>query len=244
MTIFPERIPAAVEEFAVTMMAQRIKDSRKTHPNREPDATIVASETNKHRIQARQFAEKISTDAGAFAKLEAGSFNQHNKFTRKLFTTITGVDLGKTNASAVAAVRQWIGEDVCQAIEARKAQEDREAAEKIEAEQKAADAKRLDAIVKEMRENAPISGEDLIFAARAYEVEISPRTVGMIRKRIHGIRSGNASVTGKGDIENAFRAYRMVERAAGIVRQPAEAEPASTLPEATDAEMAHLFSRP
>ena len=144
--------------------------------------------------------------AGLEARLHSG-----NQLSRKAFTELTGIRLGTNRANTVAGIREFVGADnyaahlaKCAANDlAAKETEAREAAEAKAAEVKAILAKFSDGI----------TGDELVTLAYHFSIEIHPRTVSMLRKRVTWIKGEQAHVTGKGNIGEAWGVYARVSAA-------------------------------
>ena len=224
-------IQAAIEKIVARQIATEL--DRLAERNRpRPEAAEIAAA--KERAAARwqsvvdTFADKAATALGA----ESGRFHPSNKDTRALFATVTGIKLPATVGGTMAAIAEYVGEEGAKAIaDARQAYEERTAREREarEADIAAKHAKRIETIKTDILGGRPVSGEDLIDIARHLEIDVHPRTVGMVRNRVISISDGSARISGVGLSDSAWRLFRLVKAMLIEDEQPAEPEDEAVL---------------
>lgn len=89
-----------------------------------------------------------------------------------------------------------------------KAAQEEERRERLEREATEKEAARLEGIRQRIAAKGEVSGRELLDAASTLAIAVAPQTVGMIRKRVETIDYQRAQITGKGNIDSAFRLYR------------------------------------
>lgn len=209
----------------VLRFAQKMIDNELAfHREHRPEALAALPQNELEafkkgeRIKAYSLADEIENKSLCFLRHQRCGFDTHNTETRSLFFGITGIALPSTNRETDAVVRAYCGE-VCARIEEQQAAE-REAKEKEKAlaEQKKRDARKAQLSAK-VAANESIPGDDLAELCGMLGIELHPRTVGMLRKRVRSINAHSASIVGKGLSDAAFHAY--LNCATAIEKQPA-----------------------
>ena len=129
-------------------------------------------------------------------RVNYGWMHPSNRISRRLFTALTGVDLPKTIEGTYEAIEQYAGSKLAEyagRVEAEKAKKKR-AEEQEQKEKEAAEFTRLR---KAAMQNDQLSADELVDLARLLGVEVHPRTIGMMRKRVHWVTSDQLAYTGK-----------------------------------------------
>lgn len=137
------------------------------------------------------------------------TFHPSNHFYRKFFKEVTGIELPNGSTATYDAVANFVGKDKIDAIFKAKADQKR-----AEEEKKAAkEAERIEKLKQLIENDKPVTGDDLVDVARSLNIEIHPRTVGMLRKRVTSINSSQGMVRGKDTGDSPFNLYRQVRNA-------------------------------
>ncbi len=164
---------------------------------------------------ARALVIELLDKLACYKAHKRGRFHPSNPNSRRLFQDLTGLKLPPTVSGTDQAVREYVGNEAIDAEDERIAKDRRDGLERDAAIKKMACDKRISAISAKVAgqevHNLPagaIDGDELIDLARHLGIEMHPRTVGMIRKRLSWINSNQAGCRGKGPIQNAFVVYR------------------------------------
>lgn len=116
-----------------------------------------------------------------------GMLHPDNKISRQLFTDVTGVTLPPTVGGTQAIVRAYVGDELWNRYFAARE------AERLQVEQEKADAakliedQRLASIKSRFLANEYIKGAEFVDLAKSLEVSIHPRTIGVLREKIHEV---------------------------------------------------------
>lgn len=146
--------------------------------------------------------------------------------SRRLFTALTGIGLPSTAGGTQDVVRQYVG-DAYQEFYKRKEDEQRAKDEKRRAEEAAKHEKYMQAVREKVKAGEMVGGEELVDLCRELKVDIHPRTVGMIRKRVSVINHEQARVSGRGPINGAYSLYKECRaKLGGTVVQDSRFDPA------------------
>jgi hypothetical protein len=138
-----------------------------------------------------------------------GTFHPSNRYYRKLFKIVTGIELPNGSNDTREAVIKWVGQDKIDAL--NKAKEDEKAAERAIEAQK--EAERINNIKDKVIKDESITGDELVDLARSLNIEIHSRTVGMLRNRVRGINSSQARISGKSTGNSPWQLYKQVKDA-------------------------------
>jgi hypothetical protein len=138
-----------------------------------------------------------------------GTFHPSNRYYRKLFKIITGIELPNGSNDTREAVIKWVGQDKIDAL--NKAKEDEKAAERAIEAQK--EQEYINKLKEKVIKDESITGDELVDVARSLNIEIHPRTVGMLRNRVRGITSSQARITGKSTGNSPWEIYKQVKNA-------------------------------
>jgi hypothetical protein len=198
----------AVLRYADKIIENELAFHREYRPELLAALPVAELEAYKkgERIKAYSLADEIDDRQLCFLRHQRCGFDTSNNWTRRLFVDLTGIPLPSTNRETDIVLRQYCGE-VCVGIEAEQ-QREREAKE--QAKQAAEQVKR-DTIKAKLSArvavNESISGEELAELCSMLGIELHPRTIGLLRKRVRAINSGSASIVGKGLSDAAYGAY-------------------------------------
>ena len=145
------------------------------------------------------------------AKVRVGMLHPSNRWSRRLFTGLTGLPLPSGVKESRLAVVDYLGQDVyCNYIQGL--QDARDAKEEAKRQAEAQEvAERVRAILDKIRENQQVDGDELVVAANAVGVHVHPRTVGTLRKRVYWITSDRAAMVGKRLPNSVYQVYRAVQ---------------------------------
>lgn len=199
---------------AVLRFAQKMIDNELAHHQEhrpEALAALPATELDGYkkgeRIKAYSLADEIEDKSLCFLRHQRSGFDTHNTATRSLFFGITGIALPSTNRETDAVVRAYCGAETVARIEAQQKNERNAAdtAKRLETQRKI-DARKATLSAK-VAANESIPGDDLAELCGMLGIELHPRTVGMLRKRVRSINANSASIVGKGLSNAAYHAY-------------------------------------
>lgn len=201
------------DKYATQSLAAMVAEAKVKEPERFARLATPELLADKLESMKSDFAKRAAEmlDKRACAKLlRIGCFDRHNQAYRSMFTELTGVQLPKDHTGTVDTVRAYVGQDTYDAI--RKEQEAMRLALVEETRRKEAEQQSawIEKTVAALRSDEFVSGDDLVEFARYKGIEVHPRTVGMIRKRVRFIRSCEARVVGKSDAQSAFSVHKQV----------------------------------
>lgn len=196
-----EEQTAAVRAHAERMIAQEYQFLRETQPARFAAATaeMRAEFEKRQHAEALRDASIILSPRHLWEVARRGAFHPSNKSWRALLGTLHGVQLPPGAGATHDAVRALVGPswDVWE-------NEKREAAERAENEKReAAEVKeraRIDVLKVKIAAGESVTGDELADVGRSLGIDIHPRTVGTLRKRVNWIGDSGARVTGKGGL--------------------------------------------
>lgn len=174
------------------------------------NTTTIENFKARMREEWKARAEEIRTRNEEFCKgATLGRFHPSNRYSRELFTAVTGIAL----PPQVEATRQTIRQYARTEMEAFQKAREREATEKRAIEQKK-ECERQEKILQDLRDRVsadkPIDGEGLVLLAKSLGIEIPIQSIGMFRRRILEVNSFQARYTGAGKLKamSHFRIYR------------------------------------
>lgn len=201
------------DKYAEQSLAAMVAEAKVKEPERYARLATPEFLADKLESMKADFAKRAAEmqDKRACAKLlRIGCFDRHNQAYRGMFTELTGVQLPKDHTGTVETVRAYVGQDTYDAI--RNEQEAMRLALVEETRRKEAEQQSawIEKTVAALRSDEFVSGDDLVKFARYKGIEVHPRTVGMIRKRVRFIRSCEARVVGKSDAQSAFSVHKQV----------------------------------
>lgn len=164
-------------------------------------------------LQADKVSQEILTDKAAlWESYQRGRFHPDNKVSRRLFSDLTGIDLGKTCSNARKALEEYVGHDVVKARQDRLEAEYQARQEAERAKNKAIEDAIVDGATSKIKAGEMISGDSLLAVAKRFNIAVHPRTVGTINKRVVAIGDGTARVSGKqslpGTVFDLFKAVK------------------------------------
>jgi hypothetical protein len=140
------------------------------------------------------------------------TFHPDNNGYRKLFALVTGIELPDGSNATREAVAAYIGSEKFVALEAERAAVDAAKEQKRIEEHKA----RMDSLAARLDDG--IGGDELLELARHLNIDVHPRTAGMLRRRVWIIKDGTASVRKGGSVQSAFKVYKEVANALKAVQ--------------------------
>lgn len=170
----------------------------------------VAEKRQELVAWGEQLVESFKSKEATWEAYQRGRFSYSNKHSRALFEEATGISLGKSDASAKIALEAYVGADVIEARTQRlrsEYQARQQAAAEKEAKRR---AEYIAALTTAIKADVAIEGTDLVEIARECGVEIHPRTVGTLRKRVLSINSCSARIRGKQLPNSVYGLYRQV----------------------------------
>lgn len=129
----------AAEMFKLTVEPD-MSDARFTSATPERQEEMLANARGRCQAAAEKFFTAV--EKRDIKQIEMSVCNTDNKVSRKFFSQVTGVQLGKTAKEAYAAVRQWFGPEEYDAHK-QSIQSQRDAEEKEREDKRQADAKNL-----------------------------------------------------------------------------------------------------
>lgn len=205
----------AIQAYADWMIENELNHYRKYQPDRL--ATVTDEQMTAFRggwlIKAGDVAATFDDKRAFWKSMNDGRYHPDNRASRRLFTAITGIDLPKTNAGTREVLRAFIGEESALAFE----EEVRLAKEAREAEHVAKEAAKRDAYLSTIKAKflagGGVNGDELVDLARSLGIEIHPRSVGMLRKRVVWICEDKARIYKGGPIDSAYELYKEVKEA-------------------------------
>jgi hypothetical protein len=212
MTLTPNQ-HAAVEQFAQSRYDDEMAYYREYRAEQLAKITPeqLAEYKEKLRSEAHQWVEIILDPDRMMERHSKGFLHPSNKNWRALFTAFTGVELPNTVAGTDAAFRKYIGHERYEAfLQGRR--DEREAKEQQRLADKAAERqKRIDAIAAKVKQGEYVSGDDLVDLLRHLEIDIHPRTVGTLRKRVVEIKADQARIRGRGLPNGMYHLYQAAQ---------------------------------
>lgn len=207
----------AIKKYAETMIGYELEHYEKFQPERLKALSEEQITEWKQRMHAsaNKLADEIDAKHPDIVKrLCQGMVNPHNKTTRKLFVAITGIQLPVTSGGTEAALMASEWGPLMQAYwDEVQRRSDEEAARK-KAEREAKELKAVLAALDLVRANEPVSGDSLVDVSRFLGIELHPRTIGTLRKRIGSIKDGQCRVYGRRVPDGVWAAYKTVKIAA------------------------------
>lgn len=217
--MFTDAQRSAIAEFTEYLFQNEMDYYRERAKTSEMDANRLAALTQEQLTEFRErLRERSEKDAAAFLDTEqlldrvrTGVLHPSNGGWRKLFTALTGCQLPSGANATRDALREYIGaerQDVYYA--ARQAAADAKVQAKQEADEQR-ERERLAAIVGKVKADEGIDGSQLADLARSMGIDLHPRTVGTLRKRVVSITSNGGRVTGRGHLPSTvWNLYRQV----------------------------------
>ncbi len=178
--------------------------------------TLVGSAMAKARVELNSLAKRI--DDKDTSLVTTAWLHPSNKIYRELFTHLTGQELPSTATGTAHAIKIFVGQDKLNALQAQK---DAEQAVIAKAKQDKENA-RVQVVKDKIERGEKVSGTDLVDAARSVGHDIHPRTVRMLRDRVHEINHEQGAIRGKDTGNSPFDTYKAVR--AKIQKATARAE--------------------
>ncbi len=165
------------------------KQWQEMHETKMKQITPDFIERFKERMRSdcRDLISEIQEQPCCFARLNAGRFHPDNKLSRQVFEGVTGIKLPATSKGTRETIREYIGLGWIDRKEAEQAENLRK---KAEAELKAKANERSnykDHLINQVR--VKISGAELVDLARMLDIEVHPRTAGVLQRNILEIRN-------------------------------------------------------
>lgn len=169
----------------------------------------------KLQVDADNLVQSILTTAGLMESYQRGRFHPDNANSRRMLESVLGIALPPTVGGTRDAIREYLGEFWDNWHAARKA-EYAAAAEERERKRLQEIHDKRDKLREKFIGTRTVSGDEPADLARYLGIDVHPRTVSMLRKRVKWINGEQASISGNGHVDSAFRLYRQVS---GIVEQ-------------------------
>lgn len=184
----------------------------------------IESDTDGRRIYASLFAE---VEPG---RLVQARFSNHQIERAKQVVSSLQTWKDSIRASLLIAVTNGLvlpGDavdfgftqteiDASHASYEQRAERERGERAKRELERQQAELERQAKYIGESRNsilsNSPVNGDTLVDVARSLSINVHPRTVGMLRKRVVCVNCDVGRITGKGSIQSAFSLYRQCQK--------------------------------
>jgi hypothetical protein len=177
----------AIRDFANGMVDNELDYHRQYRPEQFAKLTEADIEDYRKRkiTEAEELATKIETrDPAIVARIDNGMLHPDNKFSRKLFSAITGITLPPTVSGTHEAIRNSDWNVLLAELRTRQ-QAEAEAKREAEAEAEAKQhAERMEKLVTNWKAATFITGDELIELIRFLNIDTHPRTLGTIRSRI------------------------------------------------------------
>lgn len=236
-TIDGDKLALAADAYGNSMVDREIARHKKNCPERL--AKVTADELQRYRESWVEIGAALANDIFSksdnfIKRVEQGLLHPSNATSRKLFTDVTGVSLPKTVKGTQAAVAGYCGEQIAAYRAALHAEHQRQEAQRLAAEN-AKQAVIIAGIETRIIAGDFVSGDELVQIARHLEIEIHPRTVGTLRKRVVQVKAEQARITGRGYAPSSiYELYREVADTLKATDEP---------PEACDPEVERLFNR-
>lgn len=206
----------AIQKCADALFNSAIEHHRKSNPERlakleqENPERLIEFREEKLK-EAAGYADDIMCQGRLYKRLKFGMLHPSNSRFRTLFTDLTGIELPPTSGGTFEVVSQYLGDFYTAKVKEEEEERERLEQEKVEKE-RLAKTKELERIKAAVVADTGISGDELVYLARAVGVEVHPRTVGMLRKRVVEIKEGAARIYGKGDTGLAHRVYMLAKQ--------------------------------
>jgi hypothetical protein len=211
----------AITAFADYLYHQEMDYHREQAKTRPIVAERLAALTEQDLAAFRQkLVTTAEADASDFLDTDRllererkGTFHPSNTGWRRLFVSLTGVNLPGTSGGTSDAIKAYIGPEKWDTYYAkRKAAADGKERQRQEAEAEQA-RKHLDGIAGKVRAGEPIDGSDLATLAQSLGFDPHPRTIGTLRKRVIAIGPNGGRVTGRGFLpDTVWNLYRDVAK--------------------------------
>lgn len=210
-----DSIDVLIDQLADKLTAQAVVNAEK-EPERfkkqlEDFPNTITDYRNRQILVLRDTFTSFKDKETLYKKYRNGAFHPSNKNTRHMFHLATGIKLASTVKETNSQLRNYIGEDYCLEQERLKAEAERTAQEAKEKQKQVEQEKLASSIKDKITKNEEISGNELVTIAYHYEIEMHPRTVGMIYKRVWLIKDGSARITKGGSVQSAFGVYNQVK---------------------------------
>lgn len=175
----------------------------------EQQAEYAIKVRERHRASLSKMANQI-LEKDAAGCLRGQPLRAENKYSRRLFTAITGIKLPKTYRETLPVLNAWLGQERIAAMNAAIAAEKEAQDRQRQAEYEELNAKREARLKPLILANEPITGPDLLFLANRYNIEVAPRTAGFIANKVLKIQKDVASVRNAKTAGKAGDVYRKV----------------------------------
>ena len=206
-----EQCQEIVEQYANDIVNAALDRHKQEDPERlekllSENPGRIEQYRREHIINGKNLVLAIVNKPACYRKHLRGGFHPSNKHSRKAFAAITGIDLPYSVHGTDSAIRAYVGEVAAQEDSRLQKEREAELIEKLE-QQKRNDELAFSAIRSSMLANTPIEGGQLLFAARQLNIDVHPRTAGLLRHRIHTINKDTARIHGRGNSGQAFKVY-------------------------------------
>lgn len=175
-----EHVDREVRE-AEKNQAERLKQSMEENPN------FIQGVKDRLFNTWESYANEI-LDKDVFVKrFLRGFLHPSNKIWRKLFTALTGIEVGQTNFAAKEAGAKYLSQERIDKYIAWEESEKQKLKDATRARIENAKKAEIENITNLIKTNQPISGSELIIIAKHLQIKVPLRTQGMIMKKCHNI---------------------------------------------------------
>ena len=201
-TIQKQPVSEFIAELVEDLFIREVARIQKTSPDRLHLLTddYILNAKQKYVATLEKFCDLWQDKAEVEATWRQCGFMTTNKAFRALLEYMYDITLPSSDSATDAFLREFIGYDVIERAERdRIAERERKEAYRRQQEDER-QAKIRAAIIKNLRADEAIRGEDLVTLAKEYKIKMHPRTVGCIRKRVITIGPNQSRVTGKGGL--------------------------------------------
>ena len=199
MTFTPSQ-QAAIDRFTAARVQRDIARYQRQREENPRFSELTDDRIAQHKAYTRQFAEELTAailDRAALCKhIRTGTFHPRNPLLRALFAELTGITLPRTTGATKAALIDYIGRETFDAYARRREQECRAEEEAKCAAEQARQDERLAGILRDLRQGEDVTGPELVDAARALGIDVHPRTVGTLRRRVRLAGASGISYVG------------------------------------------------
>lgn len=220
-------VKATLKQIAIEF-GDRAFDEEIEHYRRERPAQLAKvspEELDAYRAKVREkwvgWAGEMTNHETLFARLASGMLHPSNKNWRAMFKQLTGVSLPATMAGTREAVRQFIGAETFdrmgQLRDADRERAQQEKHDKIKADAAARMSKIIAEASDRVRAGDYIDGDTLVTLCRHLGIEVHPRTVSMLRKRVRSISAEQARIVGRDTGPMPYRLYQQCAKKLAVV---------------------------
>lgn len=203
-----EKRTAAIRRYADSKYRHEIDYQKQYNPERL--AAVPQTELDRYRSECLANAEQVAAEIDDKTKCAVaflrGRFHPSNDWSRRLFSDLTGIALPPTVAGTDTVFQAYCGAEIDAEHERKRIEQEAKESAAREAEQRKRDERKAKLSAK-VAANESIPGDDLAELCGMLGIELHPRTIGTLRKRVRSINSQSATIVGKGLSDAAYHAY-------------------------------------